>query len=374
MTVDQNVRFVMPNELVPHPKHDFYHTPFQLDDSKYDYVKADILSHGIRTPLYVQTGTNIILDGHMRNSIATELSMRVPVLDFDVDEEAAESILIEENNKRQGEERDPMRIARQLNFMKEHYGLLSGTTVASLSDERRGKVLRDEDIAKRVGLGLRQQYLYIRLNDLIGPLQELITAKVIGVRGGSILAGLTQEQQDSFYQGIEGHAQVSESMIRAYKVQLDRTSSSEQSDRHTNLTANTNEETETSNDRGLRSDTNENAGALVYDLTSGDNTGYDELWRDKLAENPVDSFKRAAVRKMSQTFHNPEDAVGYQTTLFDMTLERQTNTIERFERDLFAILTAESIAVGGEQREPLVRFSNLLERFSRKIATVLETL
>jgi len=373
--VQDTIRFTSPKELVPHQKHDFYHTPFQQDDSKYAYVKADILLHGIRSPLYVQIGTNIILDGHMRNSIATELSMNeVPVLDFDVDEEEAESILIEENNKRQGEERDPMRIARQLNFMKEHYGLLSGTTVASLSDERRGKILRDEDIAKRVGLGLRQQYLYIRLNALFAPLQELITAKVIGVRGGSILAGLTHEQQENFFHGIEGNSQVSESMIRAYKMQLDRMHSPEQSEPHTNLAHSPDEEDEILKVRDQRSGNNAaDGGALVFDLTKIVNE-YHGPWRDDLAENPVDSSMREAIRQMSQSFANLEDAVGYQTTLFDMTLERQASTIERFERDLFAILTAESMTVGGEQRETLVRFNKLLERFFRKVATVLESL
>ena len=70
----------------------------------HEYVKEDIEKNGIVTPSWVQAKTHVIMDGHMRYQIA----------------------LVNENRKRQSQERASIRIARQIALLKDAKVLPNG--------------------------------------------------------------------------------------------------------------------------------------------------------------------------------------------------------------------------------------------------------
>lgn len=183
--------------LQSHPRHAFYHSHFSKQLELYEFVKRDIEEHGIQSPLLVQAGTNTILDGHMRHSIALDLKIEtVPVVYRDVDEERAELALVEENRKRQQGERDPIRLARQVAILKKEYGLRNGE---HRSDGESGKQAM-ADLANELGFKPRQLYKYLRLMHLIYDFQRLVSTGLVGIKAAVSISYLPFEDQQALYQ------------------------------------------------------------------------------------------------------------------------------------------------------------------------------
>lgn len=183
--------------LQSHPKHSFFHSHFSSQPELYEFIKRDVEEHGIQSPLLVQVGTNVIMDGHMRHSIALDLKIEtVPVVYRDVDEERAELALVEENRKRQQGERDPIRLARQVAVLKKEYGLRNGE---HRSEGESGKLVM-ADLANELGFKARQLYKYLRLMHLVYDFQRLVSTGLLGIKAAVSISYLPFEDQQVLYQ------------------------------------------------------------------------------------------------------------------------------------------------------------------------------
>ena len=69
----------------------------------------NVVKGGIKDALHVQTGTNIILAGHLRQRIALELNLKeVPVVYYDVDDNKARYIMAVDNYQRLDVSNEPL--------------------------------------------------------------------------------------------------------------------------------------------------------------------------------------------------------------------------------------------------------------------------
>lgn len=185
---------IAPKLLKRHPRHGHYHTSFAEMPELYGYIKEDILTNGIVTPLLVQAKTNVIMDGHMRYEIALDLNMaEVPVRLSNAGDEEAELALVDENRKRQSQERDPIRIARQIALLKDAKGLSNGRH--SNSDK-----LTMDEMAKELGLKSRQLYKYLRLIRLTPEFQRFVSMGLLGIKSAVDISYLPWEDQKYFYE------------------------------------------------------------------------------------------------------------------------------------------------------------------------------
>lgn len=174
--------------LHPHPKNERYKTPLPDDSDEFRLMKVSIELDGLRNPLLVQSGTNIIISGHTRWRIASQLGWTsVPVRYLDVDDDAAELMLVADNVERAGKERDLMRLARSIDRLylryssrREAYDHLAG--VFSVAD--------------------RQLDRLRSLVKLVPALQDFVSDGRIALKAGSTLAALSEDEQNAAVQFI----------------------------------------------------------------------------------------------------------------------------------------------------------------------------
>src|SRR5690625_877432 len=181
------------SKLKNHPKNNYYFT--DLDNSKYEEVKRSIMMNGIRDPIKCTTSFTVI-SGHQRLNIAKELGMKtVPVQIIDVDEWKAEYLLIAENVERRGQaETDPIKKSRIANFLKEYWGIHDGMNQHSRVGQN-ADPKTTENIAEFMGEEERNTRRFMKLNDLIPELQELVSTRRLGTTAGEQLAYLTEDNQ-----------------------------------------------------------------------------------------------------------------------------------------------------------------------------------
>lgn len=182
-------------KLNPHPKNDYYFT--DIEGEKYEEVKNSISTYGIRDPI-VMTEAKTVISGHQRLRIAKDLGYaEVPVETKDVDEWEAEYLLIAYNTERRGEaEKDPIKKARQAQFLKEYWGIKKhGDGTIRQNGERSMK-----DVQDSIGESERSTQRLIKLNDLIPELQSLVSLGKLGTTAAEQLAYLTVDEQKILFQ------------------------------------------------------------------------------------------------------------------------------------------------------------------------------
>lgn len=176
--------------LKPHPKNREYYS--DLRDAKYEEIKRSIEAHGIRDPLKVLPDHTIIA-GHRRLKIAQELGLeKVPVTIWDVPPEEAEYMLIADNEERRQSDDDPIRKAKRAKFLKEYWGARQGKKRQNVV-ESSGKSLAD--VAEAIGEDIRTAQRLLKLNDLIEPLQSLVSVGKLSQTAAYSLAFLPSEEQ-----------------------------------------------------------------------------------------------------------------------------------------------------------------------------------
>ena len=103
------VVLIDPRILKPHPEYHKAHTELPSTDPRYEFIKMSVQAMGIETALHVQTGTNIILAGHLRQRIALELDLKeVPVVYYDVDDNEARYMMVVDNLLRKDVSNEPL--------------------------------------------------------------------------------------------------------------------------------------------------------------------------------------------------------------------------------------------------------------------------
>lgn len=190
-----------PKLLIPHPDRARAKTVLAKDDSKYHSLKNSIEEFGIKSPLLVQESSNVIIGGHTRREIALELKKdRVPVHYVDVDDNRALYLLIQDILDEGAEETDIMKTSWQIYQYVFLYGIRHGGDRKS-EDAKEG-TLGYKEVAKIFGMSVTSLKQHLRLQKLIDELQELASKKVISLKGGYILAGLSAKEQYAAYQSI----------------------------------------------------------------------------------------------------------------------------------------------------------------------------
>ena len=178
-------------KLSEHPANERYKTPLSRDSEEYQLMRASMAEYGLRNPILVQEGTDIVISGHTRLRIARELGWTtIPVRYIAIDDEAAETMLIQDNIERAGAEPDLVKRAR---------------AVVRLYIEHEAAVNRGEaihQVAKRFGIKQRQLDRLRNVLDLIEPLQDLVSQGKIGLKTVDVVAKLDESEQADLYQLI----------------------------------------------------------------------------------------------------------------------------------------------------------------------------
>jgi hypothetical protein len=202
-----NIVMVDPHSLVAHPDRDLAGSTLSDNEGKYMLIKESIETDGISDPLKVQQGTNIIIGGHTRHRIALELGLaEVPVRFYDVDDETARFLMVTDNFKRTGDEKDAMKLAWTFRVVVASIGMTHGGNrrATEALEETVPTTTRKtmEEIAALFDMKPSNFKRYLALLKLITPLQELVSLEKIGVKTGSILSRLTHENQRKVYESI----------------------------------------------------------------------------------------------------------------------------------------------------------------------------
>jgi ParB/RepB/Spo0J family partition protein len=154
-----------------HPKNTDYFS--ELPDEKYQEIKQSIMTHGIRDPLKVLLDYTVIA-GHQRLRIAKELGIeKVPVVVLDISAEETEYLLIADNEERRQGDDNPMRKAMRAKFLKEYWSIDRGRPSKLVNYS---PIKTFDDVAEAVGEDRENLKKLLKLNDLIAPLQALVSA------------------------------------------------------------------------------------------------------------------------------------------------------------------------------------------------------
>lgn len=142
------MNFVSIYLLKIHPKNSEYYS--DLPPEKYEEVKNSIRVNGIRDPLKILPGYTIIA-GHQRFRIAQELGLeKVPVVIIDISPKEAEYLLIDDNEERRQDDKNPIKKAKRANFLKEYWGVKHGDNQYSRIPQN-GESKTAAGIAKTIG-------------------------------------------------------------------------------------------------------------------------------------------------------------------------------------------------------------------------------
>lgn len=199
-----------PTLLKPNPANRIFDP---LADDVYQALKDDIAARGLLNPIVV-TPTFKLIAGHHRLKAALELGLETVPIDIqNVDDEEAESRLIADNVLRR--QLNPMEQARLIRRLKERAGIRQGTRATSVTVT---------EVAQAVGVEPETAKQLDRLNKLIPPLQELVSAGKLGTSNGAELAIMTPTQQQALYDAIgESVATLKRADIQAAKRTPDTT-------------------------------------------------------------------------------------------------------------------------------------------------------
>lgn len=201
----EDVVWIDPNILVPHPERELAGSVFQETDGKYQWIRDSIQTDGMTEPIKAQSGTNVIISGHTRCRIALGLNMlKVPVRYYDVDDGEARYMMVTENHKRIGDEKDPVKLAWTFQVVVDAIGLSHGGGRQSKlnSSDRKQKRKTQAQIAESFGMKETHFKRHLALLKLIPELRVLVSDLKIGVKAGSFLSRLHPENQRKVYESI----------------------------------------------------------------------------------------------------------------------------------------------------------------------------
>ena len=194
-----DIVYVDPTTLRPHPDRTKAGTMLSEEDGKYKLLALSIREEGIQDPLKIQKGTDNIIGGHHRWKIAVAMGMKeVPARYYDVDDDEARLMMVMDNHKRIGDEKDPMKLAWTFQVVVSENGATRGG--ARGGDLKNKQTL--EELAQFFGMKRRHFINYLSLLHLIPELQRLVSEQKIGIKAGSILSKLSPQNQRKVYESI----------------------------------------------------------------------------------------------------------------------------------------------------------------------------
>ena len=203
--------------------HDFPGHPFQVrDDEEMEKLAESITQHGILMPGLVRpraAGGYEIVAGHRRKFASMKAGIReMPVIVRDMDDDTAVILMVDSNVQR--ENVLPSEKARaykmKLDAIKRKAGRPSKENSGQL-DQNFCNPYSVEKIAQDAGESTKQVQRYIRLNELIPELLEMVDGNEIKFNPAYELAFLRPEEQAVLYDILQAE-EVTPSLSQAQRL------------------------------------------------------------------------------------------------------------------------------------------------------------
>ena len=184
---------------------DFPKHPFKINnDLNYEELKNSIIENGVFVPTIVrkkEDGKYEMLSGHRRKKICEEQGIeKIPCIVKDISDEEAIILMVDSNLQR-----DKILPSEKAMAYKMKYDAMKSMT-PSVSNKR-----KDEILGEQVGESREQIRRYIRLNNLIPELLQLVddtvlkdkrSALTMGLRPAVELSYLSKDDQELVYEEI----------------------------------------------------------------------------------------------------------------------------------------------------------------------------
>ena len=203
--------------------HDFPGHPFRVrDDEEMEKLAESITQHGVLMPGLVRpraAGGYEIVAGHRRKFASMKAGMReMPVIVRDMDDDTAVILMVDSNVQR--ENVLPSEKARaykmKLDAIKRKAGRPSKENSGQL-DQNFFNPYSVEKIAQDAGESTKQVQRYIRLNELIPELLEMVDGNEIKFNPAYELAFLRPEEQAVLYDILQAE-EVTPSLSQAQRL------------------------------------------------------------------------------------------------------------------------------------------------------------
>ena len=203
--------------------HDFPGHPFQVrDDEEMEKLAESITQHGVLMPGLVRpraAGGYEIVAGHRRKFASVKAGIReMPVIVRDMDDDTAVILMVDSNVQR--ENVLPSEKARaykmKLDAIKRKAGRPSKENSGQL-DQNFFNPYSVEKIAQDAGESTKQVQRYIRLNELIPQLLEMVDGNEIKFNPAYELAFLRTEEQAVLYDILQAE-EVTPSLSQAQRL------------------------------------------------------------------------------------------------------------------------------------------------------------
>lgn len=214
----ERVQMLPLGDLKPFPDH-----PFEVrDDEEMEKLVDSIRVHGVLMPAIARErpdGSYELVAGH-RRKIACELAglQELPVLVREMDDDTATILMVDSNVQR--EHVLPSEKAKAYKMKLEAMKRKAGRPSKENSDQVGPNLLSvrsNQLVAEQAGESKTQVQRYIRLNNLIPELMELVDENKLKFNPAVEISYLTPEEQADFFQYIDGQV-CSPSLSQAQKL------------------------------------------------------------------------------------------------------------------------------------------------------------
>lgn len=211
----EKVQMLPLKDLQPFPDH-----PFEVrDDEEMEKLVDSIRVHGVLMPAIARTrpdGSYELVAGHRRKR-ACELAglQEMPVLVREMDDDTATILMVDSNVQR--EHVLPSEKAKAYKMKLDAIKRKSGRPSKENSRQVVGNFESADLVGETSGESGRQVQRYIRLNNLIPELMEMVDENKLKFNPAVEISYLTPEEQEDFFQYIDGQV-CSPSLSQAQKL------------------------------------------------------------------------------------------------------------------------------------------------------------
>ena len=199
--------------------HEFKNHPFKvLDDEDMRKTVDSIREYGVLVPVIIRpdgNGEYEMISGHRRRYAYIMAGKKeVPAIIREMDDDTATILMVDSNLQR--EHILPSERAKAYKMKMEalkHQGKRTDLTSCQVGTRLRA----DEELAKQTGESARTVQRFVRLNNLIPELLDLLDEKKIAFNPAVEISYMKQEEQKEFYEAME-IAQTTPSLSQAQRL------------------------------------------------------------------------------------------------------------------------------------------------------------
>ena len=185
--------------------HEFKNHPFKvLDDEDMRKTVDSIREYGVLVPVIIRpdgNGEYEMISGHRRRYASIMAGKKeVPAIIREMDDDTATILMVDSNLQR--EHILPSERAKAYKMKMEalkHQGKRTDLTSCQVGTRLRA----DEELAKQTGESARTVQRFVRLNNLIPELLDLLDEKKIAFNPAVEISYMKQEEQKEFYEAME---------------------------------------------------------------------------------------------------------------------------------------------------------------------------